>query len=360
MSCWTWGGDDDKTRLALGRNRSLAEAMGGNALVVPRMVRVPVSVQFERVACGGAHCIAVTTGGLAYSWGWNRKGQLGDGTTTSRPSPRQIPLFMAPGIRVGAIAAGAAHSAVMVEFDAERAKVPSRNSATPLNALLVRVHLTLGKVQCYTWGAGTSFQLGYAVPHETNFAPTPRPVDTLGPVLEEDELALFGPHGVSSRQATLSCGAAHTALVAARGSIVTWGANGYGQCGRASVAPQVEAARPRFFADEKLSAVACGGVHTLVLTAGGRVLSFGSNHAGQLGAGSLNSAAQPVPQFVGMPFGATVAQIECGEETSCALLSNGALLTWGFGGCGQLGHATLRSLKQPTQVHSGVSALHVE
>jgi hypothetical protein len=169
-------------------------------------------------------------------------------------------------------------------------------------------------------------------------------------MLKEDSLALFGPHNASSRHTILSCGSAHTILLTARGKIISWGANGFGQCSRASVAPHVEPARPRYFADERVASVACGGVHTLVLTAAGRVLSFGCNATGQLGAGSITSSVQPVPQPVAMPLGATVAQIACGEEFSCALLADGTLLSWGFGGCGQLGHGARRSLKQPTQV----------
>lgn len=349
MSCWTWGGDDDKTHAALGRNRSLAEAMGGSALVMPRMVRLPQTVRFQRVTCGGAHCLAVTTEGIAFSWGWNGLGQLGDGTTTALSRPTPIPTLLASGIRVGAIAAGAGHSAAVVEFVAERE--PIRRGLPPFDIELAAMHASLGTVQCYTWGAGKSTQLGYPIHGNPNgISPVPRIVEALPPMLKEDSLALFGPHDADSRHTILSCGSAHTILLTARGSIISWGANGFGQCSRASVAPHVEPARPRFFADERVASVACGGVHTLVLTAAGRVLSFGCNAAGQLGAGSISSSVQPVPQPVAMPLGATVAQIACGEEFSCALLADGKLLSWGFSGCGQLGHGARRSLKQPAQV----------
>jgi hypothetical protein len=224
-------------------------------------------------------------------------------------------------------------------------------SEAQFDSALAAIHASLGKVQCYTWGAGRTTQLGYTIHGEPNgISPAPRIVEALPPMLREDSLALFGPHDAASRHTILSCGSAHTILLTAQGGIISWGANGFGQCSRASVASHVEPARPRFFADERVASVACGGVHTLVLTAAGRVLSFGCNAAGQLGAGSITSSVQPVPQHVAMPLGATVAQIACGEEFSCALLTDGTLLTWGFGGCGQLGHGARRSLKQPTQV----------
>ena len=42
---------------------------------------------FAHVSAGGAHTCGVTTEGVAYCWGWNGFGQLGDGTTTTRTKP---------------------------------------------------------------------------------------------------------------------------------------------------------------------------------------------------------------------------------------------------------------------------------
>eukprot|EP00967_Tisochrysis_lutea_P133005 scaffold232823_cov32-Tisochrysis_lutea.AAC.1 len=362
MSCWTWGGEEERTHAAIGRVRSVAEAIGGRALLVPRSVRLASRISFSRLACGGAHCLAVTGEGVAFSWGWNAMGQLGDGTTTSRFKPAPIPVLVAHGVRVGAVAAGAAHSAALVDFDGVSAEGGSTSTAAgaAFDPALAHVHATLGRIQCYTWGAGKSCQLGYRVyENPEGVSPLPRPVEVLPAMLQTDSLALFGPNDVDSRYDALACGSAHTIVLTASGSIITWGANGFGQCSRASVAPHVDPARPRFFADEKLVSVSCGGVHTLVLTAAGRLLAFGCNAAGQLGAGSISSSVQPVPQMVGLPLGAVVAQIACGEEFSCVLLSDGCLLTWGFGGCGQLGHGSRRSLRQPTQVECDAKLKHV-
>jgi alpha-tubulin suppressor-like RCC1 family protein len=56
---------------------------------------VPVAVQgglqFREVDLGGGHSCGVTTGNIAYCWGANEGGQLGDGTSwpenTQRPTP---------------------------------------------------------------------------------------------------------------------------------------------------------------------------------------------------------------------------------------------------------------------------------
>jgi alpha-tubulin suppressor-like RCC1 family protein len=45
------------------------------------------------IAAGGAHTCALTLVGAARCWGWNRHGQVGDGTTIDRLTPVIIPGF---------------------------------------------------------------------------------------------------------------------------------------------------------------------------------------------------------------------------------------------------------------------------
>jgi Alpha-tubulin suppressor and related RCC1 domain-containing proteins len=45
---------------------------------------------FSQVSAGGVHTCGRTPAGVAYCWGWNPYGQLGDGTTTDRPKPTRV------------------------------------------------------------------------------------------------------------------------------------------------------------------------------------------------------------------------------------------------------------------------------
>ena len=45
---------------------------------------------WRRISPGGLHTCGVTTTDVAYCWGYNQKGQLGDGTQTSRSRPTKV------------------------------------------------------------------------------------------------------------------------------------------------------------------------------------------------------------------------------------------------------------------------------
>jgi alpha-tubulin suppressor-like RCC1 family protein len=45
---------------------------------------------FSSLAVGGWHNCGLRRDGTVVCWGWNRSGQLGDGTTTNRPAPRAV------------------------------------------------------------------------------------------------------------------------------------------------------------------------------------------------------------------------------------------------------------------------------
>src|SRR5206468_10555903 len=57
------------------------------------------------VSAGSSYTTLATPDGLVYGWGLNSSGQLGDGTTTGRTTPKLVPTLTG----VTKLAAGAAH-----------------------------------------------------------------------------------------------------------------------------------------------------------------------------------------------------------------------------------------------------------
>jgi alpha-tubulin suppressor-like RCC1 family protein len=66
----------------------------GDGTATDRLTPVPVAspagVSFVAVTAGTAHTCGVTAAGVAYCWGANGSGQLGDGTTTGRLTPARV------------------------------------------------------------------------------------------------------------------------------------------------------------------------------------------------------------------------------------------------------------------------------
>lgn len=64
------------------------------ALAVFRCSTFPLSIagglRFAEKSAGATHTCGPTPEGVAYCWGWNGMGQLGDGTTTQRLTPVQV------------------------------------------------------------------------------------------------------------------------------------------------------------------------------------------------------------------------------------------------------------------------------
>ena len=82
--------------------------------------------------------------------------------------------------------------------------------------------------------------------------------------------------------------------------------------------------------------MSAGGEHSLALTADGAVWSWGEGGSGKLGHGDWQ--LQLLPKQVEAFAGQRVVAVSAGGEHSLALAADGAVLTWGEGETGCLGH----------------------
>jgi alpha-tubulin suppressor-like RCC1 family protein len=112
-------------------------------------------------------------------------------------------------------------------------------------------------------------------------------------------------------------------------------------------APTPLAANPEL---GRARAVAAGSLHSLVLSKTGQVWSCGAGWEGPLGHG--DEASLCVPTRISALNDVSVSMIAAGRAHSLAISEDGALYSWGWGKCGQLGHGDRVSVHVPRRVEA--------
>ena len=255
---------------------------------------------------GFQHSVALCVDGTIATWGDNLEGQLGNGDFFSRSStvPTAVEQgFLPAGIHPVAVSAGGSHTLALFSD---------------------------GKV--YAWGDNQYGQVG------SNDAPA----DHNWPVLAKG--ALNGKRVIG-----ISAGEHHSLAVCDDGFVAAWGRGEFGQLGNGDTANQDEP-EPVDLTDlpvgEKFVAVAAGRWHSMALTSGGKVFTWGLNSQGQLGDGSTNDSNYPVL----IPGLTATAIYGGGTMHSLALNDSGKLVAWGSNTYGQLGTGAFANSNTPAVV----------
>uniref|UniRef100_A0A7S3R4J6 RCC1-like domain-containing protein n=1 Tax=Dunaliella tertiolecta TaxID=3047 RepID=A0A7S3R4J6_DUNTE len=267
------------------------------------------------VACGAHHSTAISRKGELFSWGLGCHGELGLG----RWAPLELTLprqCSAPQVRIVSVACGNSHTLAIAE-----------------NGTL------------WSCGKNRHGQLGNGTMQDGT---------RLQPVL----------HVGNCRIVSAAAGVSHSMALASDGSLFTWGDGSCGQLGHSQL-QQIAAAMPQenpltmitaqkitrlepsaLAPENRITAIAAGGHHSMALTVGGNILAFGANSQGQLGLGDTTNRWKPTR--IKLPMSGEeegrclrVVQVACGASFSMALFSNQGTLevrTTGSNSYGQLGH----------------------
>lgn len=277
----------------------------GDGTVTNRLAPVPVSglsasIAGRGVSAGGNHTCARRANGVAVCWGSNIRGQLGDGTTTSKPEPTQV-----QGINnVTQISAGSTYSCA---------------------------RLAGGTVRC--WGDNDNGQLGIG-----SLVNQSLPAEVVG---LNDALSVTTGSGN------------HTCALRATGSISCWGFNSSGQLGNGNTTFSTTPVSVNGLTEHAV-AVSAGGSSTCALEAQGGVVCWGNNGAGQLGNGTTTSSFTPV-RVIGT---FDVVAISTGNNHACALRRDGIIHCWGANG-GRLGNGSNAASSVPVQVSGIANAIAI-
>ena len=265
------------------------------------------------IAAGSSHSLALKSDGTIWSWGWNRDGQLGDGTsgiTNKSSHPTQVMVF-AGDIGKPMIATGSYHSLAL------------KSDGT-----------------VWAWGRNNNGQLGDGT--SGNDSNKSYSVQVKGP----------GGTGNLTDVAAIAAGVMHSLALKSDGTVWAWGYNNYGQLGDgtsgngSNKSYPVQVKGPGGTGNlTDVVAITTGHYYSLALKSDGTVWTWGWNYGGQLGDGTSGlTANKSSPVQVKGPGGVgnltDVVAIATDYQHSLALKSDGTVWAWGWNQDGQLGDGT--------------------
>ncbi|XP_015134200.1 probable E3 ubiquitin-protein ligase HERC4 isoform X2 [Gallus gallus] len=154
----------------------------------------------------------------------------------------------------------------------------------------------------------------------------------------------------------VACGYYHSLALSKGSEVFSWGQNKYGQLGlgyeyKKQNSPHVI----KSLLGIPFAQIAAGGAHSFVLTLSGAIFGWGRNKFGQLGLNDDND--RYVPTLLKSLRTQKVVHICCGEDHTAALTKEGGVFTFGAGGYGQLGHNSTSHEINPRKVFELMGSL---
>jgi alpha-tubulin suppressor-like RCC1 family protein len=262
--------------------------------------RVPAAVSGKLVFTAASSSLmssscALADQSLAFCWGFNNEGQIGDGTKDP-VGGRSTPTQVAGDLRWIAVSGGYSYSCGVAADSV-----------------------------AHCWGA-SAFGLGNST---TSASLTPVPVENV------------------ARFASISVGYAHACGLASGGAAYCWGDNAEGDLGNGEMQKArqtpVQVANVSGFA-----AVDAGFGFTCGVTTAKELYCWGRNESGQLGNGTNENSAVPVQLKAGAAEGFTA--VSAGHTHACAVATGGAAYCWGSNQNGELGNDSGTSSNLPVRV----------
>lgn len=304
-----------------------------------------------QVSAGMVHTCVLRDLGDVYCFGYNNSGELGNGSKLSSRSPIKVQT------NAMEIAAGSRHTCVILSDGSTRCW--GVNSSYQLGTIfpeyataqvlvpniggqyLPAVSISLGNAyscallksgEARCWGNNLDGQLGI---EDSTGKSTPIPQA----VVTDDGRPL-------ANISKMSAGIFHSCALLSDGRVLCWGQNSSSQIGKPRSNnfqyPQVvmEGRSPLLAVE-----LALGEFHTCARQNSGRVLCWGGNSYGQLGAGATQESANPVEAL------ATGARmLRSGYRHTCIITIDDRVLCWGSNAQGQLGTGTGMAETRPKEV----------
>jgi alpha-tubulin suppressor-like RCC1 family protein len=230
---WSWGYNVDGQ---IGNGTT--NTTGCLCVTTPTQATITGVVQIE---AGAFHTLALKSDGTVWAWGANDNGQLGDGSTTSRPTPVQVGSGVSGFTNIIAVSAGDGHS-IALKSD--------------------------GTV--WVWGSNEYGQVGNG---------TASASDQLTPV----------KNVTLSNITQIAAGIYHNLALNSSGKVFVWGDNFYGQVGNGAANNTAQSTPAQNATLDNVIEIETAGYTNYVRLRGGAVHAWGINDVGQIGNGTTNT-----------------------------------------------------------------------
>ncbi len=308
---------------------------------------------WKSVSAGEYHTCAIAVNDHVYCWGYNRYGQLGDGTFTSNSKPVAVLQGAMPSLIVKQLASGADHTCVIASDDHAYcwgyndegvlgdgsntdSNVPVAVSQGAMPSLIVKQitndiawHTCVIAMddKAYCWGANSSGASGNGT---TNASSIPVAVS----------------QGAMPSQIVkqISTGYMHTCAIASDNKVYCWGTSFEGELGIGT--DYAERLVPTAVIQGDLPAIGVKQVsagseyHTCAVGLDDKAYCWGAGYYGQLGDGTENTTSIPVSVSQGNRPSLSAKQISIGYDFSCVIASDDKVYCWGINEYGELGNGT--------------------
>jgi alpha-tubulin suppressor-like RCC1 family protein len=304
------------------------------------------SVTFRAVDVGGLHTCGIVEGDLGYCWGNNSVGQLGTGDVLNHSVPRKVAqgdLVLRHVSAGGLVSCAVTDDQVAYCWGSNQfgqvgngevgtppaispEKVLGDHQFTTVSAGAVHVCGLVDDGEVWCWGLAGPGLLGNGISGDNTWSGVPDSAHT------------------DQRFRVISAGSNHTCGLTPSGEAYCWGENTRGQLGNGTTENAevpVQVVGGILFHE-----IDTGADHTCALDLEGNAYCWGSNFSGQLGAAAVVSSDTPVMVTGGLSF----EIISAGTSYTCAVDNGSIAYCWGINDDGRLGDGTLISRNEPTMV----------
>ena len=343
---WSWGYNGNGQ---LGNNSTTSSSIPVQAYGLTGVIAV---------SAGYAHTVALKSDGTVWAWGYNGNGRLGNNSIVDSPIPVQVGGLS--GLTVVAISAGYDHTVVLINDGSVRAwgynikgqlgngsntesHVPvtvtglggSGNPfVTAISAGYEHTVALISNGSVRTWGYNGQGQLGNGSTTDSNV-----PISVTG-------LSTGTPFVTA-----ISAGYEDSVALISDGTVRSWGLNANGQLGNNT---NTDSWTPVTVSSlGGIVAISSGYYHNTALTSVGTVWNWGANANGQLGNNTTTGSNVPI-QVTSL---SGVISIEGGAYHILANLSDGSIWADGSNSYGELGDGTTTQRKLPVETQ-GINLLH--